>query len=378
MKIAIITITNSKINYGNALQNCALCSVLKSFGSEVVTLNNTKGSNPSKLSQIKSFIKNIIKIILGRKVINYKKNIKQNLVAFEEFQKKYLQYSASIDFNKLNELLEKYDFFVIGSDQVWNPVFYCNQICWDYLFASFAPSYRKIAYAASISIAEIPKEFQESFIKNVNNISNVSVREEAGAKLIENLTGRLPEVLVDPTLLLSARQWENFANTVEKLPPKYLLTYFLGKVSETRKKDIESIAVKYGLNVVDIMDGNGLFNMKNIGPSEFIYLVKNATVMCTDSFHGSVFSIIFHIPFLIYEREDNLEKMNSRMDTLLGMMNLQSRFRQNIEIDNILKIDFSYSDKKIAEEKKRSMEYLEKNLKKAEEKTKEWKIQAGK
>ncbi len=159
----------------------------------------------------------------------------------------------------------------------------------------------------------------------------ISVREEAGKKIVEDLTGRKDvEVLVDPTMLLTAEEWDNVSNKPEQLKTdKYILNYFLGELSEKRKNEIDRIAKENGCKIINMLDSNSPFY--KTGPAEFLYLEKNAFLICTDSFHACVFSILYNRPFIVFEREDNNVSMNSRIDTLLNKFHLQDR-RYNVII----------------------------------------------
>ena len=162
----------------------------------------------------------------------------------------------------------------------------------------------------------------------------ISVREDTAADIVEKYTGTRPVVLMDPTLCLSSNAWSK----LETLPDcnfskPYLLLYFLGEISSERKEKIRQFAEENNLNIINLLDEK-LYD--KLSPSDFIFLIHHARFVITDSFHGAVFSIIFKRHFLVFNREDGLSKMNSRIETLLNKFDFQW-----INLDKVKKIDSS-------------------------------------
>ena len=183
------------------------------------------------------------------------------------------------------------------------------------------------------------------------------MREEKGAQLIKELTGRDVPVLPDPTLCLSRDQWES----VESKPgfaddQPYVLTYFLGNETNKYRKFIENYAKQIDAKIID------LFDMRepeyySADPAEFVWLIHHAKAMFTDSFHGTVFSLIFHTPFLVFDRiESGGMGMSSRIETLLGMVGSEDRmFGKTTDITGI---DFARADKIIASRAETAKDFL--------------------
>lgn len=120
----------------------------------------------------------------------------------------------------------------------------------------------------------------------------VSVREHAGVKIVKELTGIDVPVLVDPTLLLTKAEWDEVTERPEWYKDeKFILLYFLGDLPDIVKKEIQNISNKYKLAIIDLMD-NGNIDFYSASPGEFLYLIQNCSLICTDSFHGTVFSIL--------------------------------------------------------------------------------------
>lgn len=240
----ITTITEDS-NYGNRLQNYAVQSFLEKLGVEAGTI-------VYKTPFIRK-LKNFVKILLGRRkfVFIHKKRD----AAFYRFNKKYFKLIC-IRESHLDDLRDKLDNVVCGSDQIWNftfPVARDNTVLF---FAEFVEPEKRIAFSASIGTDDILEDYRQCFIDGINGMKAISVREERGREIIKELTGRDVPVTVDPTLLLSRGEWRE----IEKKPSfvgendRYLLTYFLGGCSEEVRDYIEGIARANELKVIDLYD----------------------------------------------------------------------------------------------------------------------------
>jgi hypothetical protein len=356
MKIGILTISNGQ-NYGNRLQNYALQEVLRGMGASPETIRNTTNSldttNAIKLH--KWLIKQIVKQIMGKRQFAYReyKRIKK----FDEFTQKYIRQSKyTVNNNNIPENLStKYDYFVSGSDQVWNPFFSCNS---DVDFLNFARKEQRISYAPSFGVDKIPDEYIESYKKNLNGMNALSVRENVGQKIINELTGKSAEVLVDPTLLLGRNIWSK----CEKKPAwidkneKYLLSYFISGEDEATKLKIKDMGEKYGLKVITLLDPSNK-DAYLIDPFEFIWLVHHSSLVCTNSFHGTVFSILMGSPFISLKDYDRTAHMNSRMKTLFEIFNIDEN-----NVYEPIKISNNQVDGVLLEHRKKANEYLAKYL----------------
>ena len=193
----------------------------------------------------------------------------------------------------------------------------------------------------------------------------ISVREDKGKELAEQLTGRTDiGVHVDPTFLLTAEDWKK----VEKKPPmykgeKYILKYFLGEKNSEVNQQLEKYAVAHQLQIIDVISPDSPYY--NIGPSEFLYLERNAELIVTDSFHSCVFAIIYQKPFIVAERkEKNLQGMGSRIDTLLKKFHLEDRKYFNVDLEDIIYSEINYDEigNVLEIEKNKSFQYLKKYL----------------
>ncbi|MCQ5209797.1 polysaccharide pyruvyl transferase family protein [Megasphaera massiliensis] len=325
MYIGKITL-DGYFNYGNLLQNYALQQVLLHYAERVDTLWHTEDNflpdtywnwgwkEPIKyLINWKGFRSRFLKGNIGREMVRHGK--------LRDWAERYIHFRKDIE--NLHNIADEYDYFVTGSDQVWNPYFPEEE----YLkanFLSFAPSEKRLSYAASISAPDIPENRKDLYKNGFDEMHRLSLREQAGAELVQQISGRKAEVHVDPTLLLTTEEWDK----VSRIPAwyhgeKYILTYFLG---ERPDEVIQKTARDAGLSVVNLLDAN-VYEHYVTGVDEFIWAIKHASLVYTDSFHGTVFSILYRTPFVVCNRLGNsvTEKMGSRIDSLLGLFGLENR-----------------------------------------------------
>lgn len=355
-KIGIVSLYGN-FNYGNKLQLYAIqetCYKLR-YKTEIVRNTNERQST-SSIDKIIQKIKKTIRYVIPK--TTYKNN---NFKDFENNLNLTYRYYYPNDNNKI--LSKKYDYFIIGSDQVWNPNFGLKG---DLCFLEFVKNKNKIAFSASFGVNSIPKELYGLYEKGIKNLDYISVREDAGKKIIEKITGRKDvEVLVDPTMLLTKKEWQKISKKPNNLDDqKYILNYFLGELSTERKKQIDELAFKHGWKIINILDKNDPFY--DSGPSEFVYLEEHAELICTDSFHSCVFGILMETPFIVFDREDLHESMNSRIETLLKKFKLEER-KYNGEITKKqLNCNYKNTNEILQEERKKSINFLKKalNLKK--------------
>lgn len=347
MKIGIVTLFDST-NFGNKLQNYALQEILKQYAKEVITIKN------------KPFPKNLKERIfrtssLAESVLINKSFGKKRKAAILGFANKYIETSSKCYFydKKYTVKPENCDYYCAGSDQIWNPELGRSG---GFSYLDFSPIEQNFSFSASFGVSSIQTQYKNDVENGLKNIGKISVREEAGLKIVNELSGRKDaEVLIDPTLYISEEKWANIAKKPDGFKEcKYLLTYFLGGVSEKRKKKIENFARQYQLRILDVMNPNSKFYA--IGPDGFIYLIKNARFVCTDSFHASVFSFIFNIPLAILIREGTGANMGSRLETLANKFAFSDRLVLDDNLDeHLMNVDYN-KGKLILEEERRKVD----------------------
>ena len=333
MKICILT-QPLKFNYGGILQAYALQKVLKQMGHSPITLNYDK---PYKLTK-KTILKRIIaKLILGKRISVFGR------IAFPELNKHLMRFvSENIDCSELiyaplsYDHIKKYDFdaFIVGSDQVWRKAYspYLPTFFLDFL--TDKENVKKLAYASSFGIPsfDVNKDELNTYASLIKQFDAISVREKDAIDIVKNdLKSNATQVL-DPTMLIDSSEYiklieKDLAQNETKTSPKQCFGYILD-VSDKKKGILENIANKYGLSakMLSIQQFPPKdFNLEScIQPAvtEWLSMIKNADFVVTDSFHGTVFSILFNVPFAVVA---NNGRGISRFNTLLETFNLQNR-----------------------------------------------------
>ena len=343
-RVGIITINSD--NYGNRLQNYALQQVLSGLGFESYTIPRKRPID-SYIKRSLIGIKNCI-----RSVARTKKGV------FLRFNNRYIRYSSAwasaTEYS--NGLAEEFDYFIVGSDQVWNPIYSDLPhkpvgIC-DLLV--FAKSEQKISYASSFGIDFIPPQKRELFCNCLSDFRAISVREYSGLNIVRNLLGRECEVVLDPTLLLEAKQWNKIKRNPLAISLKsYVLMYFLdgkGNIAEREEKKIA------GREIIDINEINKSRRFAAIGPCEFLALIDSADEVWTNSFHATVFSLIFHKHFRTFPREGI--DMSSRIKTLATITGIDNCFDNEGILDLRGDVDFNSIDRNIYQVREKSMVFL--------------------
>lgn len=353
-RIGVISIWDID-NYGNRLQNYALLSALRSLGYSPYTLKMWPQKKWKRIFQyLTNYDVSWMRLVKEKLSHNYRK---YNFLCFERkhITKDRHFYDSTEDKVSLNR---KYDAFIVGSDQIWNPVFLEEP----YYFAAFADKDKTtISYAASMGVGELDYLSQEKLKNGLKTIKYVSVREERAAEIIEALDEPKPAVVIDPTMLISADEWQKLEKKPDYIHKDYILLYYLGDISEERWSYLQKISNENNLDII-ILGKKEYPEYYQAGPSEFLYLIHHAKLMCTDSFHGCVFSILFQTPFYVFERENSLQKMNSRIDTLLNIFHLENRTKSSNDVDYSLECDFTQCERIIEEKKSFGMNFLKKSL----------------
>lgn len=350
MRIGIITMVSD--NYGNRLQNYALQNILSELGNSVETLNNPWFPNYNVyLEWLKFNIKKFLFFITKRP------ERFQRRINFDQFNHDNISFSRYW-LNKNNDRIaanKYFDMFICGSDQVWNSE--AAEIDGKY-FADFADHDKRASYAASFGIEKIVDDRREEFTRYLLGMRHISVREHSGKQIVEELINRRVSCHIDPTLLLSGGQWDKIANQYRVANNKYIFCYFLGKPTETILDKLREYKKKNNIDVLSIWNGNDASH-NNVGPGEFLALIKGAEFVLTDSFHGTAFSVIYHKSFYTFSRNGVRESMDTRVVSLLELLGLADRFEpKNWNLYDNLIIDFHNADCILENERKKAIEYL--------------------
>lgn len=327
---AIITLYDDS-NFGNKIQNYAVQTYFQSMGICVTTVIDALGAKPERIccNPIK-IIKRVAHFVLqhiglDKNRIKKKKLLNKRRLYIKGFSDEYLTTTSFINYRHLPcDFAKQFDYFITGSDQVWH--------CWrndryelEYFLLMFADPSQRITIAPSFGFDEFPKKYLSIYKRGLEGFEYLSVREERGAELIKALTGKDATVLLDPTMLIDISEWLKILRKPSQYTDDgyifvYMLDGFKGEVKEMTCK----LANEIGLKVIDIMDIDSDYYI-HTRPDEFLYWIHNARLVVTDSFHASVFSILFNRPFVVTERSD-FKGMNSRLDTLFNKFGITGRY----------------------------------------------------
>ena len=344
-----------KYNYGSQLQAYASKKILDNnkIPNETIAIESnrdfSKGKKKYYLTQIFNF--NFIKSKFGMIKLKFDKKINKELgkniairdKKYKEFKKEFNLSRSCTDYKGLTQLAkEKYSDVIVGSDQLWLPV---NVV---------ADSVNKISYATSFGVSNIPPKYNEEYVKFLKRINHLSVREESGVKLIKDVANLDAKLVCDPTILLTKEEWEEVSTPNRIVEDKYILCYFLvsnilhRKFAEKLRKvtGCKIVSLNHADEYVKYSDQFCDIALYDIGPREWINLVKNADYVCTDSFHCTVFSILFNKIFFDFRRHSSKNKgsTNSRLDSLLNVAGISDEriLTGEENIEQVLKYSIDY------------------------------------
>ncbi|WP_415952000.1 polysaccharide pyruvyl transferase family protein [Paraprevotella clara] len=367
MKICTIT-CHDVYNFGASLQAYALQHYLESLGHEVKIIDykpaylykkyDWKAFTSKKFEKLNSiFITRwmfrcakwcYLRFSLGRKK------------RFDEFTRMYLHLTPASyhTFSELQRNPPQADVFVAGSDQIWNPLF-SNGKDPSYYTDFALPGAKRISYAASFSVNEIPDAYKDFIKALLLKMDAISVREYQGLHILEDMGIDNGVKVLDPIFLIEKTDWIKFMN--EYKDNHYILIYdFEG--NELLKKSALHFKKKYGLKIYSINDALPRFyadkNFTNVGPEDFIGLIYNCSLFLSNSFHGTAFSIYFNKPFYVFGLTGF--SLNSRMDSLLRTLSLENRFiDEDTKLDSLcLACDYEEANQAIKKETILSKQYL--------------------
>ncbi len=363
-------------NYGAELQAYALQYKLNKLGFDCENIDYPFYKNPefritkAGRSPFRIGLKNRIKEFLMRQFLRVKSYIgtAAERRRRERFQQFYQQTGhSSRRYLSIEELYrdksKNYDVYIAGSDQIWNPR---TPVSLAPYFLTFAPEgSRKISYASSFGVSSLAPEMFSQYNEWLKNLDAVSVRESSGADIVRAVSGREAEHVLDPTLLLDAEDWQNVMS-VEAVPDyPYLLLYDLlssREIVEFARK----IAIQRKLKIIRICrsswtpEEKGICNIADAGPAEFIGLFSSASFVVTNSFHGTVFSIIFKKEF--YTVIPDIMSNSGRVASLLANVALTDRSIKASECSKVSgpgnDIDYAVVFEKLDNSRVRSLDFL--------------------
>lgn len=325
MKIGIVTLYGNT-NYGNRLQNYAVQEILKQRGFEVETLV-CRRNTPIALLR-KGY--HLVMALIGDKQ-------SKRMAKFNKFNREFVCTRVIHEKSGLfpRKLAEEYDFFVSGSDQVWNPDIRLNEK--DNFFLRFARREQRICLAPSIAAEEIPRTCMTEYQIGLNGFPYLSCRERTGAEAISQITGRNCENIIDPTLAIEAQTWRAFSKPVSQKRP-YILMFFLGTVPDYLRQMAQQEAKKRNLEVIEVSSVKDKYFLSE--PRNFVWLIDNAELVLTDSFHGTAFSINLNTPFYVFSRSSE-KAVDNRMTSRIVALTEKFCVSERYAVEQLTELDFS-------------------------------------
>lgn len=381
-KIGILTMYHKSMNYGGLLQAYALCRVMADLGyeAEQIKIHRIFHSIPRKRSLkdyfvITNYYNKFRYLIEPYKKSFYEKKIGTNCNIREktctDFREIIPHSELVYTDDTISDCVDLYDAFVAGSDQVWG----ITQETSPYLMGFVPENKSKFSYAASMGYSKITEEMENIYRRIFRTYQAISVREDDAVTMLQPLTSLTVEKCLDPTLLLDKSDWSEILVECEMDKP-YLLCYYLGNDKRIRKL-AQKYAKKHNLAIVTFPHfpdsyhshdiGFGDVQIYDAGPEKFISYIHGAECVFTDSFHASVFSLIFEKQFFVFNRKGE-ERMISRIYSLMDLFESGEHFcdepdKFSLEyIENTKKIDYTKERKLYQNMKEKSLGFLRRNL----------------
>lgn len=387
----VIAYSKGHNNYGTSLQGYALVKKIQELGYDVEVIEYVK--KLSLIDKVK-YIINALRAgeikVLKRKARSkrayhhpqYAEGLALRTQAVDAYKSKKLIpfFHRYTGFKPLSEGSLNYDIVVVGSDQVWTPLSLPNKF-FNLLFVK--DSVRKVSYASSFGVSHIPAFQQKATGQYLDRFYKIGVREQQGKAIVESLSHQQAQVVADPTLLLSREEWEkeiaenisestaqNVART-EGAP--YIFCYLISpnkeaRIQAQRLKDetgLPIITIRHMEQYREIDETIGDEAPYSVDPNDFVRYISKAAYVCTDSFHCTVFSIIFHRQFLTFYRTSNDDKnnRNSRIDSLFSILGINPIHIYSGDINNIkVHINWEDIDTNLMKLRGESMKFLEDSL----------------
>lgn len=388
MKIGLVGVTY-KDNFGSALQTYATQYILEKLGCDACIFDIKSVHRGIMLKKILYYAGRLCNPIEAKYLFaNLKsRSRKKASVASDKYALDMKdRHKMYVGFNKrrlkmiplakgwtgLKKQASEMDAVVVGSDQLWRP----SNIVGGFFTLEFVPDdVKKISFSTSFGVPELPSQLHKHAKRFLSRIDHISVREDSGAEIVKKECGKVATVVCDPTMMLTAEEWMHIQDEKPFADGKYILMYLMGDNPEQREF-VKDLSKQTGYRIIGLLHGATYISYDedvvdekpyNVGPSEFINLIRNAEYVCTDSFHCCVFSILNSTKFFAFRRwpDGNMFSANDRLYTLLRFTGLESRLLDGTEdLSRCIndQIDYSVVLARVAENRKESMNFLVKAL----------------
>lgn len=366
-------------NYGGMLQAYATTKIFEEKGIEYEIIRYRKKKNLKFI--IKSLPRMFNNVLLNdkyealQKKLSFKRHSdialkeKERMKEFSNFKNNNFRKLSEeyYGFENLKKGCNKYSAVVTGSDQLWSPA----GLPTNFYNLKFVPDdIRKISIASSFGVKYIPWYQKNRTADYLKRIEYISMRENTGKKIVKELTGRDVPVILDPVFMFDREGWERLIPTKKEYEEEYIFAYFLGKNPEHREivkkiakeKKLKIVTLRHLDQFVEDDENFGDYAPYDVGPDKFLNLLRGAKYVCTDSFHGAVFSIIHNKQFLVFDRYNNNSKhsKNSRIDSLCDNLEIKNcRYNGNIEEIFEKEIDYYKVNENYIKLKEKTQEYLD-------------------
>lgn len=384
----VIAYAKGHNNYGTSLQGYAMIRKIQEMGYDVEVIEYVKRLslleklryvvNALRVGELKLLRKKFKDKNIPKKNTEYGEELRRRTQAVDAYKAKKLipLFHKYVGYKALHEGSRSYDVVVVGSDQVWTPLSLPNKF-FNLLFVD--DSIRKVAYASSFGVSEIPDFQKEATGRYLDRFYRIGVREQRGKEIVESLSNQKAQVVADPTLLLTREEWEQEidevisdstqANKKRAEGAPYIFCYLISPNEEARVQ-AKKLSEKTGLPIItirhmeqyrEIDETIGDEAPYSVDPNDFVRYISKAAYVCTDSFHCTVFSTIFHRPFMTFYRTSHhvRSNRNSRIDSLFEILGIN---KSHIFKDDILKIkepiDWHIVDNNLENLRLHSLEFL--------------------
>jgi len=372
MKIGIMSMQRI-INYGSFMQALSLKRILEDLGHTVVFVDYVPEPVVSERKNIKARLRSVFRYTKKRlKNLNIVKKVCDLRGKKVGLYKKFTECDHMLDMDEQYHFHTNVDVLIIGSDEVFNCLQNGATVGFSMeLFGKNSRAKRVISYAASFGNTTLDRLEEHRVIdivkNNLRNFHKISVRDNNSFSIVEKLTGTPPYIHLDPVLVGDI---ENIEWKPVTTPDKYVAIYgYKGRFSENEGKEIQKFAHANGMTTLSIMDEQPFCDeVVECKPDEILSYVKNADCVITDTFHGTIFSIIYHKPFAVFcrKKSDTGSTNAEKLLDLLQRLDLMDCVIEDVSnISNILgkKIDYSKVDIIQNEERKKTLDYLDRELK---------------
>lgn len=349
-KFGIITFSNG-YNYGAILQTYALQEYFKMQSCKPVIIDYLSEGFKGRY-KINIFSKNPKRLLINLYLLPAELKKREKINSFRK------EHFVIEDFDRIRKTQDRYQLFITGSDQVWNPEI--TEMDENFLLRWVNDNHKKASYAASIGMEQLSEKEEQVLRDNLATFDshNICVREDGAQRIVKKVIGYEPMVVCDPTLLLSAEHWKTLAGKAPKLCG-YVLVY-LFRTTKEKERQIIDMANSRGLSVKwmrnPLHKTKGINYVNGLGVEEWLGYFLNAEYVITDSFHGFMFSLIFNKNFTLLPL--GKDKSNDRFNTVLNRLDLTKRMSLDGTVWDTSDIDYFVVNQKLDEFVSESKKYI--------------------